>query len=92
MTDDRDSVPAVGNDDDDDDDQDDDDGEAEDESPAEPTRNQNASPPLTRSSEPQPPDHADGRRRRYKTSRVPDPPDFQATAHTAHAAPHDAEE
>ena len=34
MTDDRDSVPAVGTDDDDDDDQEDDDGEAEDESPA----------------------------------------------------------
>jgi hypothetical protein len=94
MTDDRDSVPAVGNDDDDDDDQDDDDGEAEDESPAaeadeEPERilsrgAPSLSHPTTRTD--------GGAETRPRGSQRPRPPDFEATAHTAHAAPHDAEE
>ncbi len=94
MTDDRDSVPAVGNDDDDDDDQDDDDSEAEDESPAAEADEEPERIPATYAEL-----RASATRPRGRTAAEiqdlagpRDPPDFQATAHTAHAAPHDAEE
>jgi hypothetical protein len=94
MTDDRDAVPAAGSDDDDDDDdeQDDADGEAEDESPAaeadeEPERILAHAEHRASATRPRTDGGGETRPRGFQR-----PPDFEATAHTAHAAHHDVEE